>query len=88
MMRNRSMLADTFLAHTTYRNLAEAFNWLRKALGSVERDLHGDSLSEVRGHPGKAWLMENVSCPGHKTCAELGFWTECLTAFLADVEAH
>ena len=84
MMRNRSVLADTLLAYITYRNLAEAIDWLRKTFGSVEHYHYGDSLSGERLQPGNAWMMVNVSRPGHKTPAEPGFWTQCLTVFIAD----
>ena len=30
----------------------------------------------------------NVSRPGPRTSIELGFWTQCLTVFIADVETH
>lgn len=37
---------------------------------------------------GNAWIRVNVSRPGPKTPFALGFWTHCLTMFLADIGTH
>ena len=39
-------------------------------------------------HLGDAWIMLASTRPGRATPAQLGCWTQSLTLFVEDVEAH
>ena len=39
-------------------------------------------------HLGNAWIMVRKARPGESTPSQLGCWTQSLTIFVEDVEAH
>lgn len=90
MPTNRSVPANTVLAHITYHDVARASAWLSGAFGFTEHYRYGppDSPSGAQLFLDDAWIMLDAAEPGHKTPAELGYGTQSLTVFVADVEAH
>ena len=88
MLRNRSVPSDIVLPHVTYKNLAEAIDWLAEAFGFVEHYRYGDPVQGAQLHLGNAWIMVNGARPGRSSPAELGSATQSLTIFVEDVESH
>jgi uncharacterized glyoxalase superfamily protein PhnB len=90
MVTNRSVPADTVLPHVTYPDVAKASAWLAAAFGFTEHYRYGPPAapSGAQLHLGDAWVMLEAAEPGQKTPAELGYGTQSLTVFVADVDAH
>jgi uncharacterized glyoxalase superfamily protein PhnB len=88
MLRNRSVPVDTVLPHVTYRNLAEAIDWLASSFGFVEHYRYGDPVQGAQLHLGNAFITVNSARPGQSSPAELGGATQSLTIFIEDIEAH
>ena len=90
MVTNRSVPPDTVLPHITYRDVAQASAWLTATLGFAEHDRYGppDAPSGAQMYLGDAWVMPDAADHGEKTPAELGYGTQSLTVFVADVDAH
>ena len=61
MTRNRSVPANTLLAHITYQSVADAIAWLAATFGFVEHYRYGDpsAPSGAQMHLGDAWIMLN-----------------------------
>lgn len=87
-MRNRSVPVDTVLPHVAYVDLAAAVEWLTRVFGFVEHYRYGDPISGAQLHLGAAWIMAKAAPQDYRNPAELGFGTQSLTVFVADVEAH
>jgi uncharacterized glyoxalase superfamily protein PhnB len=87
MIKNRSVPADTLLSHVVYRDVAAAIQWLSSAFGFVEHYRYGES-SGAQMHLGNAWIMVRKASSGESTPSQLGCWTQSLTVFVEDVEAH
>jgi uncharacterized glyoxalase superfamily protein PhnB len=60
---------------------------LSSAFGFVEHYRYGES-SGAQMHLGDAWIMVRKARPGEATPSQLGCWTQSLTVFVDDVEAH
>jgi len=88
MLKNRSVPVDTVLPHVTYRNLAQAIEWLTATFGFVEHFRYGDPVQGAQLHIGNVFIMVNSARSGRSSPAELGSETQSLTIFLEDVEAH
>ncbi len=90
MVTNRSVPADTVLPHITYRNVAEASDWLTAAFGFTEHYRYGPpgAPSGAQMYLGDAWVMLDAADPGQKVPAELGYGTQSLTVFVANIDAH
>jgi len=90
MVTNRSVPPDTVLPHITYRDVAQASAWLTATLGFTEHYRYGPpgAPSGAQMYLGDAWIMLDAADPGQKTPAELGYGTQSLTVFVADVGAH
>jgi uncharacterized glyoxalase superfamily protein PhnB len=90
MVTNRSVPANTVLPHITYRNVAEASDWLTAVFGFTEHYRNGPvgAPSGAQMYLGDAWVMLDAPDAGEKTPAELGYGTQSLTVFVADVDAH
>ncbi len=88
MLKNRSVPVDTVLPHVTYRNLAQAIDWLTATFGFVEYYRYGDPVQGAQLHIGNAFIMVNSARSGRSSPAELGSETQSLTIFIEDVEAH
>jgi uncharacterized glyoxalase superfamily protein PhnB len=90
MVTNRSVPPDTVLPHITYRDVAQASAWLTATLGFTEHYRYGPpgAPSGAQMYLGDAWVMLDAADPGQKTPAELGYGTQSLTVFVADVDTH
>ena len=87
-MKNRSVPADVILPHVVYQNLDAAIAWLKKAFAFEEHYRYGEPVSGAQLHLGNAWIMVNAAKKGGASPAKLGYGTQCLTIFVADVEGH
>jgi uncharacterized glyoxalase superfamily protein PhnB len=90
MVTNRSVPADTVLPHITYRDVAQAAAWLTTVFGFTEHYRYGPpgAPSGAQLYLGDAYVMLDAADPSQRTPAELGYGTQSLTVFLADVDAH
>src|ERR1700733_3471976 len=90
MTTNRSVAINTVLPHATYRNVAQASVWLAANFGFTEYYRYGppDAPSGIMMYLSRAWVMLEAAGPNQKTAAELGYATQSLTVFVADVDAH
>jgi len=89
-MKNRSVPTDIVLPHLVYRDVAEAIAWLAEAFGFVEHFRYGDpeAPSGAQMHRGDAWIMLSSERDGRSSPAKIRAWTQSLTIFVDDVEAH
>jgi uncharacterized glyoxalase superfamily protein PhnB len=89
MIRNRSVPVDTILPHVAYQNVGSAIVWLARVFGFRENYRYGDLAQEGGAQmlAGGAYLML-MHAKGNPSPAQLGFGTQSLTIFIADVEAH
>jgi uncharacterized glyoxalase superfamily protein PhnB len=87
-MRNRSVPADIILPHLVYQDVATAIDWLTRAFGFVEHYRYGDPAQGAQMHLGDAWIMLTVARPGRSSPVQTGVWTQSLTVFVEDVDAH
>lgn len=90
MVTNRSVPADTVLPHIAYRDVARASAWLTAVFGFTEHYRYGPAGAPggAQMHLGDAWVMLDAADPGQRTPTQLGFGTQSLTVFVADVDAH
>jgi len=86
MVANRSVPATTVLPHITYRNVADASDWLTAMFGFTEQYRYGPpgAPSGAQMYLGDTWVMLDTAGVGEKTPAELGYGTQSLTVFVAD----
>jgi uncharacterized glyoxalase superfamily protein PhnB len=87
-MKNRSVPADIILPHLVYQDLAAAIDWLTRTFGFIEHYRYGDPAQGAQMHLGDAWIMLTVARPGRSSPAQAGVWTQSLTVFVGDVDAH
>jgi uncharacterized glyoxalase superfamily protein PhnB len=89
-MKNRSVPANILLPHIVYQDVAGAIAWLADRFGFAEHFRYGDPVapSGAQMHLGEAWIMLSSARAGRASPAQLGAWTQCLTVFVADVDAH
>jgi uncharacterized glyoxalase superfamily protein PhnB len=87
-MKNRSVPADFILPHLVYQDVAEAIAWLTRAFGFAEHYRYGDPVQGAQMHLGDAWIMLSLAREGRKSPAQAGVWTQSLTVFVEDVDAH
>jgi uncharacterized glyoxalase superfamily protein PhnB len=87
-MKNRSVPTDILLPHLTYRDVSEACAWLTRVFGFTEHYRYGDPLSGIQMHIGDACIMLHGVKNTCNTPTALGFSTQTLTVFVADVDAH
>ena len=88
MTHNRSVPANTALAHVVYDDPGAAAAWLGNAFGFEEHYRYGDAPDGVMMRFGEAWIMLARSRAGRGSPNRLGGWTQMLTLFTDDVEAH
>ena len=90
MLSNRSVPANTILSHLVYSDVAQAIAWLTKTFGFVEHYRYGDpnAPNGAQMHLGDAWIMLRSPRADSKTPKQAGVWTQSLTIFVDDVEAH
>lgn len=85
------MPVDTVLPHVVYENVAEALAWLANAFGFEEHYRYGESGGLVQGaqiHRGKAYIMLKSARGDARSPQQLGGWTQSLTVFVENVDAH
>jgi uncharacterized glyoxalase superfamily protein PhnB len=91
MLRNRSVPANVVLPHVFYENVAEALAWLTEAFGFTEHYRYGEPGGPVQGaqmYLGDAWVQLGSTRPGRASPSPLGSFTQSLTVFVNDVDAH
>ena len=89
--RNRSVPVDTVLPHLVYEDVAAALAWLEAAFGFTEHFRYGEAGGRIAGAQmrlGAACVMLAEARPGRSSPAGLGAFTQSLTVFVEDVEAH
>lgn len=87
-MKNRSVPADLIIPHIVYENVAEAIDWLTRTFGFVEHFRYGDPAQGAQMHFGDAWIMLSAARPGRGNPKQAGIWTQSLTLYVEDVNAH
>jgi uncharacterized glyoxalase superfamily protein PhnB len=87
-MKNRSVPTDIVLPHLVYRDVPQACAWLSRVFGFVEHYRYGDPVSGIQMHLGNAYIMLTGPRDGTESPRTLGFNTQTLTIFVADVDAH
>jgi uncharacterized glyoxalase superfamily protein PhnB len=87
-MKNRSVPADVVLPHLVYQDVAAAIDWLTRVFGFVEHYRYGDPAQGGQMHLGEAWIMLTVAREGRASPSQAGVWTQSLTVFIDDVDAH
>ncbi len=87
MQNNRSVPVSTILPHLAYRDVPAAIDWLTKVFAFTEHYRYGDS-DGAQMHLGDAWIMLSKVRPGRNSPAQLGAWSQSLTVFVEDVDAH
>jgi uncharacterized glyoxalase superfamily protein PhnB len=91
MVKDRSVPTDAILPHVIYQDVAGAIAWLTTAFGFTEHYRYGDPGGAVSGaqiHLGDAWIMLKSARGGGGSPAQVGDWTQSLTVFVDDVDAH
>jgi len=91
MLKNRSVPADILLPHVVYQNVPEAVAWLSRVFGFRENYRYGNTGGLADGaqiYLGKAYIMVTGAHRGGGTPAKLGVYTQSLTVFVEDVDAH
>ena len=90
VIANRSVPADTVLPHIVYENVAEAIAWLSSTFGFAEHYRYGppEAPSGAQVHLERAVMMLKAARPNAATPAKTGCWTQSLTVFVEDVDAH
>jgi uncharacterized glyoxalase superfamily protein PhnB len=90
IMQNRSVPANIVLPHVVYEDVLGAIAWLEEVFGFREHYRYGDPKAAMGAqmHLGDAWVMISSARDGRGSPARLGGWTQSLTVFVEDVEAH
>lgn len=76
------------LPHVVYRDVEDAITWLIDKFGFREHYRYGEPASGAQMHLGDAWIMLKRAQPDAVVPAESGHWTQSLTVFVEDVDAH
>jgi uncharacterized glyoxalase superfamily protein PhnB len=88
-MKNRSVPTDIILPHVVYQDVAAAIAYLSATFGFEEHYRYGDPASGgAQIHLGDAWVQLRSAREDGKSPAQAGCWTQSLSIFVADVEAH
>jgi uncharacterized glyoxalase superfamily protein PhnB len=87
-MQNRSVPTNIMLPHLVYRDVVKASEWLSRVFEFTEHYRYGNPVSGVQMRLGEATIM--LHGPGNtaESPTTLGFGTQMLTVFVADVDAH
>jgi uncharacterized glyoxalase superfamily protein PhnB len=88
MLRNRSVPADIVLPHIVYQDVAAAIAWLTKTFGFTEHYRYGEAPDGAQMSLGNVWIMLSRARPGRSSPTQSGCWTQSLTIFVEDVDAH
>ncbi|MGA3045806.1 MAG: VOC family protein [Terracidiphilus sp.] len=87
-MKNRSVPSDILLPHVSYQDPAAACDWLKRFFGFEENYRYGEPVSGIQMYLGQAYVMLHCSKECCASPAQLGQWTQMLTVFVDDVDAH
>lgn len=87
-MNNRSVPVNTVLPHIVYRDVAQASAWLHRVFGFTEHYCYGAPPAGAQLFHGEAWIMIEQAREGRDTPSHLGLYTQMLTIFVIDVDAH
>ena len=90
-LKNSSVPADFVLAHVVYQDVSEAVVWLTRVFGFRETYHCGNTGGMVDGAQmfrGNAYLMVSGAHRAGSTPAKLGVYTQTLTVFVENVDAH
>jgi uncharacterized glyoxalase superfamily protein PhnB len=87
-MKNRSVPTDIILPHLVYQDIAAAIDWLTRTFGFAEHYRYGDPAQGAQMHLGDACIMLSLAREGRKSPGQAGVWTQSLTVFVANVDAH
>jgi uncharacterized glyoxalase superfamily protein PhnB len=90
MIRNRSVPADIVLPHLVYQDVARAIVWLSDNFGFTEhyRYGHPNQPAGAQMFLGNAYIMLRSPRDDSSSPAQIGRWTQSLTIFVEDVDAH
>src|SRR5689334_19061849 len=90
MIQNRSVPAGVILPHVQYQDIEGAIDWLHRAFGFVEHYRYGppERASGAQLHLGDAWIMLHRAADGNRSPEQLGYGTQSLSIFIADVDGH
>jgi uncharacterized glyoxalase superfamily protein PhnB len=87
-MKNRSVPTDAILPHLVYQDVSRAIDWLTAVFGFVEHYHYGDPAQGAQMQMGGAWIMLRSARAGSASPSQAGLWTQSLTVFPEDVDAH
>ena len=89
MIKNRSVPTDVLLPHLTYQDVGAAVAWLSCVFGFEEHYRYGgEPPNGAQMRLGKAWITVNGPSERRSAPAQAGAWTQSLTVFVEDIEAH
>lgn len=90
MPSNRTVPVNTVVPHIVYADVAQAIQWLTRVFGFSEHFRYGDPTapSGAQMRFGDVYFMLSEARPGRSTPAKLGSFTQSLTFFPNDVDAH
>jgi uncharacterized glyoxalase superfamily protein PhnB len=87
-VHNRSVPCDTVLPHLVYDDVAAAIEYLTRTFGFTEHYRYGDPAQGAQLRLGPAVIMLRTPRADSATPGALGKWTQSLTVFVEDVDAH
>lgn len=87
-MRNRSVPCDAVLPHLVYEDVDAAVEWLTRHFGFTEHYRYGDPPAGAQLRLGRAVIMVRTAREDSASPRALGRWTQSLTVFVDDVDAH
>jgi len=76
------------LPHIVYGSVTEAAEWLTRVFGFRERFRYGERVGGMQMSLGDAYFMLAKPWQGRDSPARVGYCTQMLTVFVADVDAH
>jgi uncharacterized glyoxalase superfamily protein PhnB len=87
-MHNRSVPSDTVLPHLVYEDVEVAIEYLTRTFGFTEHYRYGEPPQGAQLLLGRACIMIRTAREDSASPGGLGKWTQSLTVFVDDVDAH
>jgi len=87
-MHNRSVPCDTVLPHLVYEDIEAAIEYLTRIFGFTEHYCYGSPAQGAQLRLGPAVIMLRTARNDSSSPGALGKWTQSLTVFVDDVDAH
>jgi uncharacterized glyoxalase superfamily protein PhnB len=87
-VHNRSAPCDTVLPHLVYDDVAAAIEYLTRTFGFTEHYHYGSPARGAQMRLGPAVIMLRTPRDDSASPKTLGKWTQSLTVFVDDVDAH